>query len=474
MDDRTFYFYAHPLRRRRFYLALVFATLLFPLIAFALIAGTLFLIVPWVALLIWISMRVFYARLIGNTVMVSDLNYPRIHAITEELKQRLGYEKRVYVFVYESASFNAFLSTLFFRRAIFLNSELLETGVSDDEIRWLVGRFVGYLRARRQAGPLGWVIRAAQYLLVFNFFLLPYERAMVFTGDRLAVAAIGGDISSAISALQKVFVGRQLGYSLNPQGIIEQQRLIHGSFFGFLARVSTGYPFMTMRYVDLMVFAKEYFPSQYARFVAANPGIPEDLPRLATDSGSSARVLDENTKIQSGIAAGWATSGITLGALLLLVFLGSRDGNSYEDPYTDPYASPYADPYASAAPTAEPAVEPAMADAVAPAQADPVVAEEPPVVTEVAMDPDHPIVFDDFYPEISKQLGEQGECTVLMTVLADGSISEASIETTSGYPRLDQACLESVRDQHLLPATENGVPVARLVRLPIEWTLPTQ
>src|SRR5258708_6109298 len=123
MDDRTFYYYAHPLRRRRLYLALVFATLLFPLIAIGLAAGTIVLIVPLFALIFWIAMRMFFAWLMGNTVLVSKLNYPRIDAITEEMKARLGYDKRVYEFVYESPSFNASLLQFFFRRAICLNSE---------------------------------------------------------------------------------------------------------------------------------------------------------------------------------------------------------------------------------------------------------------------------------------------------------------------------------------------------------------
>src|SRR5262249_9317374 len=159
-------------------------------------------------------------------------------------------------------------------------------GVSDNEIRWIVGRFVGYLRARRQSGVLGWVIRAAQHLLIFNLFLLPYERAMVYTGDRLAVAAMDGDISSAISALQKLFVGRELGYSLNPEGIVEQQRAMKGSFFGFMARLSSGFPHMTSRYVDLIVFAKAFFPAQYAKFAAATPGLPDDLALLAASPRS--------------------------------------------------------------------------------------------------------------------------------------------------------------------------------------------
>jgi hypothetical protein len=230
----------------------------------------------------WFSARVFFARMVGNSVVVSDVNYPRINTLAEELKVKLGYHKPVHIFVYEQGSFNAYMSFLFFRRAIFLNSELLETGVSDNEVRWIVGRFIGYLRAREQAGLPGSLIRGAERLLVFNLFLLPYERAMVYTGDRLAVAAMDGDISSAASAMQKLLVGRQLGYSVNPEGIIAQQREIKGTFFAFMARLPSHFPHMTARYVDLIVFAKVFFPAEFAKFESATPGLPADLVYLAT------------------------------------------------------------------------------------------------------------------------------------------------------------------------------------------------
>jgi hypothetical protein len=318
MNNQTFYFYAHPLQKRRFFLALIFATVLFPLVALALIAGTLVLIVPIFALLLWVSMRVFFARMIGNSIQVSEFNYPRIQAISEELKVKMGYQKPVYIFVFEQGSFNAYLSMLFFRRAIFLTSEILETGVSDDEVRWLVGRFIGYMRARRQAGVLGWIIRAAQKLLIFNVFMLPYERALVYTGDRLAVAAIGGDISSAASAMQKLLVGRQMGYSVNPEGIIAQQRQIKGTFFGFLARMVSAFPHTTARYVDLIHFAKRYFPAQFARFAAANPGLPEDFsPMLSGPEPAVVTPPREGARPDSGLSVGWV-----LVAIILVVSVG--------------------------------------------------------------------------------------------------------------------------------------------------------
>jgi hypothetical protein len=340
MSNEQFYAFAYPKQNRRFYLALVFSVLLFPLIAALLVAGTIFLIVPIIVLCVWLAARTLFAHLVGTTVLVSKLNYPRIHAIVEELKVSMGYEKPVYVFVYESSSFNAFLRHMFFRRAIFLNSELLETGVSDNEMRWLVGRFIGYLRARRQAGVLGWLIRAAQHALVFNLFLLPYERAMVYTGDRLAVAAIDGDLSSAVSAMQKIFVGRELGYSINPEGIIEQQRMILGTFFAFLARMASAFPHVTSRYVDLMVFGKTFYPAQYARFEAANPGLPADLMKLGAAHQPAPVPRSPTRSRPSRQPFGWACATATMALLVCGAVLVRQAANgTYDTAYAAPIAA---------------------------------------------------------------------------------------------------------------------------------------
>lgn len=320
-SNQQFYALAYSKQNSRYYLALIFSMLLFPLIAALLVAGTIFLIVPLIALVIWLGARTFFAHLVGNTVLVSTLNYPRLHGIVEELKVTMEFEKPIFVFVYESSSFNAFLRFIFFRRAIFLNSELLETGVSDNEVRWLVGRFIGYLRARQQAGVLGWIIRAAQNALIFNLFLLPYERAMVYTGDRLAVAAIEGDLSSAISAMQKLMVGRQLGYSLNPEGIVEQQRKIRGTFFGFLARLMSPFPHVTSRYVDLIVFAKAFYPVQYARFAAANPGLPDDLLELGAPHQPVSIPSTTETPPPRMAPFGWACAAGTMAAMLAMALV---------------------------------------------------------------------------------------------------------------------------------------------------------
>jgi protein TonB len=90
----------------------------------------------------------------------------------------------------------------------------------------------------------------------------------------------------------------------------------------------------------------------------------------------------------------------------------------------------------------------------------------------VRMDPRHPLrIGKDYYPDASVRANEMGRCVVQATVAADGRIIAASIQTRSGFDRLDQACLNAVKGQRMLPATEDGKPIEGTVSIPITWNL---
>ena len=102
----------------------------------------------------------------------------------------------------------------------------------------------------------------------------------------------------------------------------------------------------------------------------------------------------------------------------------------------------------------------------------PAVVAAPKAGTSIKMDPKHPLkIGEDYYPDASKRANEEGRCIVLMTVSADGRITNESIQTSSGFPRLDDACLKGVHGQRMLPATEDGKPVEKTVSIPIVWKL---
>jgi len=265
--------YRHPNETSRFILALVFAVpITLIAIVFAVASyGILLIVIGFFLLFVWLGYETFYANFIANSIRVSESNYPRVLKILQEVNGEIGVTKKVDIFVYQQGEFNAYFKRFFYRRSIFLNSEMLEQGVSDEELEWIIGRFLGQMRSEQAKGVFGWMITLAKRLIVFNLFLLPYERATAYTGDRVALACIDGNITTAVSAMNKLLVGRGLGYSVNPAGLVEQNRDVKGSFFAFLARLFSGLPHTITRYVDLIGFAKEQFPTQHQQFVAENP-----------------------------------------------------------------------------------------------------------------------------------------------------------------------------------------------------------
>jgi periplasmic protein TonB len=88
------------------------------------------------------------------------------------------------------------------------------------------------------------------------------------------------------------------------------------------------------------------------------------------------------------------------------------------------------------------------------------------------MDPKHPFkIGEEYYPDASKRAGEEGRCIVLAHVAATGQILDASIQTSSGFPRLDEACLKGVKGQRALPGMEDGKPVEGQFAFAIVWKL---
>jgi TonB family protein len=90
----------------------------------------------------------------------------------------------------------------------------------------------------------------------------------------------------------------------------------------------------------------------------------------------------------------------------------------------------------------------------------------------VRMDPRHPLkIGKDYYPDASVRANEMGRCVVQVTVAADGRITAAAIQSRSGFARLDGACLNAVKGQRMLPATEDGKPIESTASIPILWNL---
>jgi len=81
---------------------------------------------------------------------------------------------------------------------------------------------------------------------------------------------------------------------------------------------------------------------------------------------------------------------------------------------------------------------------------------------------------DEYYPDASRRLGEQGTALVKLCIGAGGKVvSEPTVEKSSGSSRLDQAAIRYAKatSGHFVPATRGGQPVTECVSLPIKFQL---
>jgi protein TonB len=65
---------------------------------------------------------------------------------------------------------------------------------------------------------------------------------------------------------------------------------------------------------------------------------------------------------------------------------------------------------------------------------------------------------EEYYPPSSKRLGEQGNVVVNACIGVNNRVSEATIQTSSGFERLDEAALKYARALRYVAGTENGKP----------------
>jgi TonB family protein len=88
------------------------------------------------------------------------------------------------------------------------------------------------------------------------------------------------------------------------------------------------------------------------------------------------------------------------------------------------------------------------------------------------MDVSHPLhVGSDYYPKQSLKNHEQGKCTLAFFTEADGTVPAAQLLKSTGFPRLDTACFESVIGVPLIPAAINGTPVAGWYDFNVVWVI---
>lgn len=75
------------------------------------------------------------------------------------------------------------------------------------------------------------------------------------------------------------------------------------------------------------------------------------------------------------------------------------------------------------------------------------------------------------YPAGAFARRQQGRVLLEVKINGRGLVEDVSVSKSSGFPALDQAALETVRDWRFEPARRRGVPVSMVVTVPIRFSI---
>jgi len=133
-----------------------------------------------------------------------------------------------------------------------------------------------------------------------------------------------------------------------------------------------------------------------------------------------------------------------------------------------PTPQPVAPSFTAAPPEPEPVAEPTPVAAVAA----PAVAAAPAPARDIPASAvqylQAPVLA---YPRLSRRAGESGR--VLLRVFIDeaGLPAQLRVQSSSGYPRLDEAAIAAVQKARFKPYSENGRPMAGWALIPLSFDL---
>ncbi|GBR06858.1 M48 family metallopeptidase [Asaia siamensis] len=203
-------------------------------------------------LLLWVMMKfmaaLFRAWMVGSMVVLSEKQFPELHAIFVDVSRKLGLETAPEAFIYNSHGvMNALALRLSRGRYVLLTSALVEAE-DNAQLRFVIGHEI----AHHVLGHLNSAKHFIRYPAFFVPFLYPaYSRAREYSCDAVS-AFLLEDKHQALTALQMLACGaKRLNYEMSPSAFVDQEKLMP-AFAGFCREIFLSHPRMTRRVARLM------------------------------------------------------------------------------------------------------------------------------------------------------------------------------------------------------------------------------
>lgn len=202
----------------------------------------------------FVSWKLAEAWFAGHAVEVASDQYPQIYTIVEQACAYLDIKMpRIYIYQGEGLV-ELFVAKRFTRKGIILITsnfvdELSKKGNSRG-FMMLVGRQLGHIKFGHFRN---WFFKDVIGLAAI-FFHSAYWRHCHISADRVGLLC-SGDLYFAEQGLLTLTVGSSLAAGTNYTALLRQKDQVSSTFFGWLQKILSHYPYMVVRIVRLREFA---------------------------------------------------------------------------------------------------------------------------------------------------------------------------------------------------------------------------
>jgi hypothetical protein len=215
----------------------------------------------------WLLLQLWRIRLLGAAVEVTRETLPEMQDAIDIVRARLNYTRRTPVYIVDKQTPRVSMTSYFGVKVIIIEGTAvadLMTPETRSELIFLLSTYFGALKAEHARWTPALVLFQALGLLKFlDLFLRPWYRATVFTGDQIAYVCCA-DLRVSLSVVYRALAGKEIAPRIRLEGFVEQSLRVRRGKILRLAQLFSHQPHPTNRYLNLIAYAAQTRPQEYA------------------------------------------------------------------------------------------------------------------------------------------------------------------------------------------------------------------
>jgi Zn-dependent protease with chaperone function len=224
------------------------------LILFLLFQINVFVLIGSVVLA-FLYVRLLQAQQLGNSLQISEKQFPEIYKVSEECAKTLSLPRMPRIHITQNPVLNAYAMGFGRSYAIVVNSGVIEN-LSLEEIRVVIGHEMGHIKFRHTQflsliSPLGNYFAFAD--LLFGFWIRKTE----YTSDRCALMC-AKDKETLIKTLVKIAIGPSCGKEVDLDKLSLQLQDVQSNKLGAIGEMLSSHPYILKRIWKINKFAYQY------------------------------------------------------------------------------------------------------------------------------------------------------------------------------------------------------------------------